>query len=126
MPKAFRGADRVKRELELLKRRRDGTLEFKSSQWKPAKQALGEESFRKCAYCESVASAGYPCDVEHLRPKDVHWWLAWAYENYAFSCFLCNNKKLNHFPHLGPKWPEPKVSGKTDAQPVSYTHLRPS
>jgi len=116
VPKAFHGAGRVKRERELLEKKRDGTLEFKSSQWKTAKEALGIESHRKCAYCESVASAGYPCDVEHLRPKDVHWWLAWAYENYAFSCFLCNNKKLNHFPFSGAKWPAPKVAGKTAAQ----------
>lgn len=116
VPQAFHGATRVKRERELLEKKRDGTLEFKSSQWKLAKDALGVESHRKCAYCESVASAGYPCDVEHLRPKDVHWWLAWAYENYAFSCFLCNNKKLNHFPFSGAKWPAPKVKGKTGAQ----------
>ncbi len=116
VPAVFRGAGRVKRELELLTKKRDGTLELKSSQWKPAKDALGVESNRKCAYCESMASAAYPCDVEHVRPKDVHWWLAWAYENYAFSCFLCNNKKRNQFPRTGAKWPAPKIAGKSDAQ----------
>jgi hypothetical protein len=37
--------------------------------------------------------------VEHFRPKSVYWWLAYCYDNYAFSCQLCNQKfKSDAFP----------------------------
>ena len=110
VPVSFRGTKRVERENELIGLRRAGTLVFKSAQWKAAKPGLKAEARGKCAYCESRASAGYPCDVEHVRPKDVHWWLAWCYENYAFSCFLCNNKKSNQFPRSGVNWPVPSAT----------------
>ncbi len=113
IPKAFFGKKRIERERALLTARRDRVLEFDSSQWKPAKETLKAEAHDKCAYCESKSSAAYPGDVEHLRPKDVHWWLAWAYENYAYACFLCNNKKSNQFEFDGKRWPAPRITAAT-------------
>ncbi len=61
-------------------------------QWKDAKPALIAESKGKCAYCESPTSVVTYGDVEHFRPKDLYWWLAFSFDNYTYSCQLCNQK----------------------------------
>lgn len=39
-------------------------------------------------------------DVEHYRPFDLYWWLAWTWDNLLFACAACNRKggKLDQFP----------------------------
>lgn len=51
-----------------------------------------------CAYCLDVV--GRPGeDVEHFRPKNLYWFLAYAPENYLSSCRRCNSsRKVNRFP----------------------------
>lgn len=86
-------------------------------QWKQAKPALIEESHGKCAYCESPTSIVAHGDVEHFRPKDIYWWLAFSYDNYTYSCQLCNQKfKGANFP----------VAGTVVKTPVKLPAVRPS
>jgi uncharacterized protein (TIGR02646 family) len=64
----------------------------------------------KCCYCERKRDLKRESDVEHFRPKSAvlednehlgYWWLAYAWDNYFFSCKLCNQKyKKDHFPLL--------------------------
>ncbi len=58
--------------------------------WTGAKPNLKLESHDKCAYCEAPTSAVTFGDVEHFRPKSNYWWLAYSYDNYAYSCQICN------------------------------------
>lgn len=70
--------------------------------------ALKEEQFRKCCYCETAMS-GF--DVEHFRPKTKaaldprskkksvgYWWLAYEPVNLVLACGPCNRLKSDHFP----------------------------
>ena len=99
IPPAFRGEGRIARSLELLQGRIAGPLEFKSSVWKAAKPQLKRESGGKCAYCESPTDTVAHGDVEHFRPKSKYWWLAYCYDNYLYSCQICNEvHKGDEFP----------------------------
>ena len=84
---------------------------FSSSRWKPIKQQLGVETHGKCGFCETPTDASYWGDVEHFRPKSVHWWLAYCYDNFLYSCAPCNGAKSNNFEPLGISLPAPDVSG---------------
>ena len=78
-------------------------LAFKASAWKPAKSALKKESGGKCAYCEAPTHTVAHGDVEHFRPKSRYWWLAFCFDNYLYSCQICNQSyKGNKFPVAGP------------------------
>ena len=80
------------------------TEKSRFEQWKEAKPALIAESHGKCAYCESPTSVVAYGDVEHFRPKDLYWWLAFSFDNYTFSCQLCNQKfKGANFTVDGPR-----------------------
>ncbi len=109
----FRGLDRVEKLLLLLERRRAG-LAFESKfwkgkeHWKRAKAQLKAESGGKCAYCEALTAKVAHGDVEHFRPKANYWWLAYCYENYLYSCQICNEVfKGERFPTSGPILSEP-------------------
>lgn len=70
--------------------------------WKKTKDVLKEESYGKCAYCESDTEKVAHGDVEHFRPKSIYWWLALCVDNYNFSCQLCNQTyKSDEFPVTG-------------------------
>lgn len=94
-----------------------GAFAFKSSAWKPAKAALKKESGGKCAYCEAPTDVVAHGDVEHFRPKSVYWWLALCFDNYLYSCQICNQTyKGDNFPTSGAKLtapfvPSPKPAG---------------
>ena len=57
---------------------------------------------RACAYCQSKLQAGDRGDVEHFRPKNMYWWMAYDFDNYLLSCINCNRiikgKKFPIFP----------------------------
>jgi hypothetical protein len=125
IPLGFRGQKRVERALLLLVGTRDGTLEFtsKNSYWKGAKPQLKRESAGKCAYCEAPTDVVAHGDVEHFRPKSRYWWLAYCYDNYLFSCQICNQTfKGDEFPRVGPELaldpplPNPFPNNLTDVQ----------
>jgi hypothetical protein len=111
IPAGLRGQLRKKKALMLLKGKRAGSLAFKSDYWKPAKEQLKAETHNKCAYCEADTAVVAHGDVEHFRPKSVYWWLAYCYDNYLYSCQVCNQVyKGNSFPIRGVPLPEPLVS----------------
>lgn len=102
IPKEFRDAGRIKNCSDLIRLIRGGK-EPASSVWKKAKNRLKAESFGKCAYCESSTSTVAHGDVEHFRPKSEYWWLAYCFDNYTFSCQICNQSyKGSNFPRSGP------------------------
>jgi len=90
--------------------RTSGTFAFASSAWKPAKSALKKDSFDKCAYCEAPTAIVAHGDVEHFRPKSVYWWLAFCFDNYLYSCQICNQThKGDRFPTLAAILPAPEM-----------------
>ncbi len=90
-----------------------GTVDFKPKSrqvWGKAKAQLRRESFSKCAYCEADTAVVAHGDVEHFRPKSEYWWLAYCYDNYTFSCQICNQvHKGDKFPVKGAKLAAPDV-----------------
>lgn len=121
VPAGFRGPGRVSRSRELVEARLAGPIEFKSSVWKVAKDQLKMESGGKCAYCESPTDTVAHGDVEHFRPKSVYWWLAYCYDNYLYSCQICNQVfKKDHFPvhaTAGP-WTGPAITAGMSATAI--------
>lgn len=115
---SFTDPDRQQNLLELFTAARAGTLDdkavkkrlFSSSRWKKSKKQLSKETHGKCAFCETPTSAGYYGDVEHFRPKSVYWWLAYCYDNYLYSCRVCNGKKSDQHRLGGIRISEPNVS----------------
>jgi hypothetical protein len=87
-----------------------GKLEFDSAQWKPAKAALKQDTYGKCAYCEAPTSVVAHGDVEHFRPKSIYWWLAFCFDNYLYSCQICNQSfKGDNFPVFGVQQAAPEM-----------------
>jgi uncharacterized protein (TIGR02646 family) len=113
----FKGGWHVRRERELIGRHLAGD-DPRDGVWKGAKDQLKAESAGKCAYCEADTAVVAHGDVEHFRPKSVYWWLAYCYDNYAFSCQICNQSfKLANFPIHGAAVPEPAFPpNPTEAQ----------
>ncbi|MBI5926699.1 MAG: hypothetical protein HY836_14005 [Aquabacterium sp.] len=99
-----------------------GTVDFKPKTrqvWSKAKAQLKLESSNKCAYCEADTAAVAHGDVEHFRPKSEYWWLAYCYDNYTFSCQICNQTyKSNFFPIVGKKLPRPKLPAVVPTDPA--------
>lgn len=56
--------------------------------------ALQEIYHSKCAFCEQKIE--FP-QVEHFRPKNIYYWLAYSWDNLLFACLGCNSHKNNHF-----------------------------
>lgn len=50
----------------------------------------------KCAYCEKNLLDA-PKHIEHYRPKDIYYWLAYSWDNLLFSCGSCNSSKGTKF-----------------------------
>ena len=90
-PHRFCGEERIGKNLALIERRRAGRKPDKNV-WKQAKENLKAESRGKCAFCESSTSAVAYGDVEHFRPSSLYWWLAYCYDNFSYSCQICNQK----------------------------------
>lgn len=44
----------------------------------------------KCAFCEQKVEQYH---IEHYRPKDVYYWLAFSWDNLLMSCPTCNEHK---------------------------------
>jgi len=57
---------------------------------------LNEIYHLKCAYCEQKLLDA-PKHIEHYRPKDVYYWLAYSWDNLLLCCGGCNSSKGNRF-----------------------------
>ncbi len=68
---------------------------------KYVKLALRKMSEGHCAYCQTYNAAGAWGDVEHFRPKSLFPTRAYDWDNYFYSCTICNNAKSNRWPPAG-------------------------
>lgn len=57
---------------------------------------LNEIYHLKCAYCEQKLLDA-PKHIEHYRPKDVYYWLAYSWDNLLLCCGGCNSAKGKRF-----------------------------
>ncbi len=121
----FRGADKKEWDKELMFAQRtylndiNKPVVFKSKFWKTAKNQLKKESNGKCAYCEANTQVVAYGDVEHFRPKSIYWWLAYTYDNYLYTCQICNQiYKSDNFSISGIKFPEPILNTNTTDQAI--------
>lgn len=72
---------------------------FKFSGYDAGKGRLFADQHAKCAFCEKREEQAKYRDVEHYRPKNRYWWLAWSWDNLLFACFECNrDHKRDQFP----------------------------
>lgn len=105
----------------------NGKVDFKPKKrqvWAKAKPQLKIESFSKCAYCEADTAVVAYGDVEHFRPKSEYWWLAYCYDNYTFSCQVCNQvHKGDKFTISGAKLPAPQVPHSLPTDSAQLTLL---
>ena len=114
-PTGFAGEQRIEKNLTLIRLRQEGG-ELRNV-WKHAKTHLKAEARGKCAYCESATSTVAYGDVEHFRPKSVYWWLAYCYDNFSYSCQLCNQmykKATFRVPREDRRWRGPEVPTPTE------------
>ncbi len=114
-PDGFAGEQRIDKNLALIRLRRRGGKPD-SAVWRRAKPHLKAETHGKCAYCESSTSTVAYGDVEHFRPKSVYWWLAYCYDNFSYSCQICNQmykKATFRVASEDRRWQEPIVRSRT-------------
>jgi uncharacterized protein (TIGR02646 family) len=57
---------------------------------------LNEIYHLKCAYCEQKLLDA-PKHIEHYRPKDSYYWLAYSWDNLLLCCGSCNSAKGKRF-----------------------------
>lgn len=104
-----------------------GKIDFKPKArqvWGKAKAQLKVESYEKCAYCEADTAVVAHGDVEHFRPKDTYWWLAYCYDNYTFACQICNQSyKGVHFPISGSPLSPPVLPKSKPRQIAKFAAL---
>ena len=116
----FRGNHLRNKLLLVFQKRRESLIDRTdkikfTSYWKNTKPQLVIEANSKCAYCEASTKTVAHGDVEHYRPKSIYWWLAYTYDNYLFSCQICNQiYKGANFPLEGIQIPDPVVVADMD------------
>ena len=57
------------------------------------KGALKQETYKKCAYCESFVPHVAHGDIEHVTPKSLQRELTFEWTNLTFACQICNQLK---------------------------------
>lgn len=56
--------------------------------------AIKEIYKNKCAFCEQYVEQGH---IEHYRPKNTYFWLAYSWDNLLYACSGCNQYKSINF-----------------------------
>lgn len=70
------------------------------SKWTKFKKTFIEYTGNRCSICERDLDQHGA--IEHYRPKEYYWWLAYDFYNYYVCCFLCNTTyKGKKFPVEG-------------------------
>lgn len=62
------------------------------------KATLIQETFGKCAYCESKLEHITYGDIEHISPKSTELESIFQWENLTLACDVCNTNKGDKFP----------------------------
>lgn len=96
-----------------------------SNKWKIFKDDFLILSGSRCPICEHDIS-NYD-DIEHFRPKNYYWWLAYDYINYAPYCKLCNSTyKRDNFPLNNPskKVNFTKINKINQEKPLLFNPLK--
>lgn len=129
IPKDFVGGKLTTKHVDLLERYfaaqvSGAPMKFVSSKWKSAKAKVRADSAKKCAYCEAPTSVVAHGDVEHFRPKALYWWLAYDFDNYLFSCQICNQiYKSDDFPVQGARLAAPAMPAAMPATEAAVLAL---
>lgn len=63
------------------------------------KATLIQETYGKCAYCESKLEHVTYGDVEHISPKATELEAIFQWDNLTLACDVCNTNKGNKFPN---------------------------
>ena len=81
-----------------------GIFEHGKNLYKPesVKKRLQNIYHKKCAYCEKDISDESQ-NIEHYRPKESYYWLAYSWDNLLLCCTRCNSKKRDYFETLRKK-----------------------
>lgn len=69
--------------------------------YRDVKEALFELYHKKCAFCEQRVEAPH---VEHFRPKNKYYWLAYSWDNLLIACSTCNSIKGDRFAFEGEEY----------------------
>jgi len=100
------GAEKQRRQSIWAQSHKDQDVnkDFPDAWGKPdVRGALYAMHGRACAYCQRNLPGSDRGDVEHFRPKNTYWWMAYDFDNYLLSCSVCNSPiKGNRFPILPP------------------------
>lgn len=84
--------------------------------WSVFRPALGGNSNNNCWYCERQceATGGLAPTVDHFRPLRLFPHLAYAWDNWIFSCRRCNSD------YKQDKWPESGYVDPCAANPAEH------
>ncbi len=63
---------------------------------KSVQKRLNKIYHLKCAYCEQKLLDA-PKHIEHYRPKNIYYWLAYSWDNLLLACGSCNSSKSDNF-----------------------------
>lgn len=91
-----------KRRLEIIANKKYTNNNVNNSRYKQndTKTALKGIYNNKCAFCETKVEQSH---VEHYRPKDIYYWLAYSWDNLLLACSNCNSYKGTNFDLVGTK-----------------------
>ncbi len=84
------------RRVELLKKGAYVDKDIYNARYKTPdiKDKLSAIYKNKCAYCEQKVESFH---VEHYRPKQKYYWLAYSWDNLISTCAYCNEYKSTNF-----------------------------
>jgi len=69
-----------------------GVVKRLAAAWQSMAPGLHAVQSKKCAYREDLLKER-SSEVDHVRPKQIYWWLAFKLRNLLYACRSCNNAK---------------------------------
>ncbi len=69
--------------------------------WTELIPMFSEKQNKRCAICEQEMYTARIKSIEHYRPKNYYWWLAYNPQNYYLVCTDCNGYKSTNYPLSG-------------------------
>lgn len=86
------------RKKAFKKNTKNKKFDYGKTLYKPdeLKKQLHDIYHLKCVYCED-SLLNSPKHIEHYRPKDIYYWLAYSWDNLFLCCGSCNSAKGINF-----------------------------